>query len=32
MYTEDAKEKARTRLHELLALQRDVESRFGDAD
>ena len=32
MYTEDAKEKARARLHELLALQHDLESRFGDTD
>lgn len=32
MYTEAAKEKARTRLYELLALQRDVEARFGDTD
>lgn len=30
MYTEEAKEKARARLHELLVLQRDVENRFGD--
>lgn len=31
MYTEDEKNKARARLQELLRLQRDVESRFGDA-
>ena len=32
MYSEDAKEKARGRLRELLTLQRDVTSRFGDSD
>lgn len=31
MYTEHEKNKARARLQELLRLQRDVESRFGDA-
>lgn len=32
MYTQDAKEKARARLQELLTLQRDMEARFGDTD
>ena len=32
MYTEHEKNKARARLQELLALQRDVEARFGDTD
>ncbi len=32
MYTQEAKEKVHTRLRELLSLQRDMESRFGDSD
>lgn len=32
MSTNDAKEKARCRLQELLALQQDIERRFGDTD
>ena len=32
MYTQEAKEKAHARLRELLSLQRDMASRFGDTD
>jgi len=32
MYTQEAKEKAHARLRELLSLQREMESRFGDTD
>ena len=32
MYTQEAKEKAHARLRELLSLQQDMESRFGDTD